>query len=96
MGAAVYAAKAAGLSAPDRPDALAQEIRWQLGRLSPAVRAALRQLPPVGERSDGPLGPGLLARGLLGTIIGDLQANLDDATHPITLSSKVKIRDPQR
>ncbi len=84
LGAAAYAAQAAGLAAPpDRPDALAEEIRWQLGRLSPAVRAALRQLPPVGERSDGPLGPGLLARGLLGAIISDLQANLDDATRPI-------------
>jgi hypothetical protein len=89
LGAAAYAAKAAGLAAPDRPDALTDEIRWQLGRLSPAVRAALRQLPPVGERSDGPLGPGLLARGLLGTIIRDLQANLDDATYPITPSSQV-------
>jgi hypothetical protein len=84
LGAAAYAAKAAGLAAPDRPDALTDEIRWQLGRLSPAVRAALRQLPPVGELSDGPLGPGLLARGLLGTIIRDLQSNLDDATHRIT------------
>ena len=82
LGAAAYAAKAAGLAAPHRPDAVSDEIRWQLGRLSPAVRAALRQLPPVGERSDGPLGPGLLARGLLGSIIRDLQANLDDATHP--------------
>ena len=78
LGAAAHAAKAAGLTAPDRPDALADEIRWQLGRLSPAARAALRQLPPVGERSYGPLGPGLLARGLLGTIIRDLQANLLD------------------
>lgn len=83
-GAAAYAAKAAALAAPDRPNAVTDEIRWQLGHLSPAVRAALRQLPPVGERSDGPLGPGLLARGLLGTIIRDLQANLDDATHPST------------
>jgi hypothetical protein len=82
LGAAAYAAKAAGLAAPDRPDALTDEIRWQLGRLSPAARAALRQLPPVGERSDGPLGPGLLARGVLGTIIRDLQANLNNTTHP--------------
>ena len=89
LGAAAYAAKAAGLAAPHRPDAVSDEIRWQLGRLSPAARTALRQLPPVGERSDGPLGPGLLARGLLGTIIRDLQANLDDATYPITASSQV-------
>jgi hypothetical protein len=76
LGAAAYAAKAAGLAAPERPDAVADEIRWQLAHLSPTVRAALRQLPPVGERRDGPLGPGLLARGVLGTIVRDLQAGL--------------------
>jgi hypothetical protein len=78
LGAAAYAAKAAGLATPDRPDAVGKEIRWQLGHLSAAARAALRQLPPVGENSSGPLGPGLLASGLLGTIIGDLQAGLAD------------------
>lgn len=76
LGAAAYAAKAAGLAAPDRPEAVSEEIRWQLGRMSAAARAALRQLPPVGENASGPLGPGLLASGLLGTIIRDLQANL--------------------
>jgi hypothetical protein len=40
------------------------------------VRAALRALPPVGENSSGPLGPGLLASGRLGTIIRELQAGL--------------------
>lgn len=56
---------------------------------SSAVSPRLSEPPfvTVGERSDGPLGPGLLARGLLGTIIRDLQANLDDATHPIIPSS---------
>ena len=76
LGAAAYAAKAAGLAAPDRPGAVDEEIRWQLDCMSPAVRAALRQLPPVGHDSSGPLGPGLLASGLLGTIIRDLQAGL--------------------
>jgi hypothetical protein len=82
LGAAAYAAKAAGLAAPDRPDAVSQEIRWQLAAMSPAARAALRQLPPVGENSAGPLGPGLLASGLLGTIIGEIQAGLGDAAGP--------------
>lgn len=81
LGAAAYAAKAAGLAAPNRPEAVSEEIRWELNRSSPAVRAALRQLPPVGENSAGPLGPGLLASGLLGTIIRDLQASLADADH---------------
>jgi hypothetical protein len=79
LGAAAYAAKAAGLAAPDRPDAVSEEIRWQLVHMSAAVRAALRQLPSVGENQSGPLGRGRLASGLLGTIIHDLQAGL---THP--------------
>jgi hypothetical protein len=76
LGAAAYAATAAGLATPDRPEAVSEEIRWQLDRMSAAVRAALRQLPPPGENPSGPLGPGLLASGLLGTIIRDLQAGL--------------------
>jgi hypothetical protein len=76
LGAAAYAAKAAGLADPDRPDALEEEIRWQLAHMSAEVRAALRTLPGIGENSSGPLGPGLLASGQLGTIIRDLQAGL--------------------
>jgi hypothetical protein len=78
LGAAAYAAKAAGLAAPDRPEAVREEIRWQLRHMSADVTAALRELPPVGENSSGPLGPGLLATGLLGAIIRDLQAHLAD------------------
>ncbi|WP_442577349.1 hypothetical protein ACSBPH_02715 [Microbacterium sp. F51-2R] len=44
------------------------------------VRSALRQLPPVGEDSAGPLGAGLLASGELGAIIRSLQNPL---TEPI-------------
>ena len=76
LGAAAYAAKAAGLAAPDRPEAVDEEIRWQLGHMSPGVRTALRSLPPVGENRSGPLGPGLLTSGQLGTIIRDLQTGL--------------------
>ncbi len=78
LGAAAYAAKAAGFAAPDRPETLSEEVRWQLDHMSPQVRAALRRLPPVGENPSGPLGQGLLASGLLGTIIRDLQAGLSD------------------
>jgi immunity protein 5 of polymorphic toxin system len=81
LGAAAYAAKVAGLVAPDRPEAVSEEIRWQLDQLSAAATAALRQLPAVGEHSSGPLGPGLLASGLLGAIIRDLQAGLADPGH---------------
>jgi hypothetical protein len=78
LGAAAYAAKAAGLAAPDRPEAVGEEIHWQLRNLSAPARAALRQLPPVGEDRSGPLGPGLLASGVLAVIIRDLQAGLLD------------------
>jgi hypothetical protein len=76
LGAAAYAAKAIGLAAPARPEAISEEIGWQLGSMSAEVRAALRNLPPVGENRSGPLGRGLLASGSLGTIIHDLQAGL--------------------
>ena len=76
LGAAAYAVKAAGLVDPDRPEAVEDEIRWQLDHMSTEVRAALRALPPVGENRSGPLGPGLLASGQLGSIIRDLQARL--------------------
>jgi Imm-5 like putative immunity protein len=79
FGAAAYAAKAAGLAAPDQRVAVAQELRWQVSHMSGPVRTALRLLPPLGEDSAGPLGPGLLASGLQGTIIRDLQAALADA-----------------
>ena len=78
LGAAAYAAKAAALAAPDQHLAVAHEIHWQLSHMSAPVKAALRLLPPLGENPSGPLGPGLLASGLQGTIIRDLQAGLAD------------------
>ena len=74
LGAAAYAAKAAGLASPERPDAGQDEVHWQLGHLSPDVRQALLRLPLLGEDSSGPLGPGLLATGILGAHIRQLQA----------------------
>ncbi len=76
LGAAGYAALAAGLAAPDRPEAVEDEICWQLAHMSAEVRAALRALPPIGENRSGPLGPGLLASGPLGKIIRELQTGL--------------------
>jgi hypothetical protein len=76
LGAAAYAAKAAGLAATNRREVVSEEIDWQLGNLSAAARVALLQLPRLGENRSGPLGPGLLATGILGTIIRDLQAGL--------------------
>lgn len=80
LGAAAYAAKAAGLADPDRPEAVDEEIRWQLEHMAARVRDALRTLPPVGQNRSGPLGPGLLASGHLGTIVRALQARLAQPT----------------
>lgn len=79
LGAAAYAVKAVGLADPERPEAIEAETRWQLDHMSTEVRAALRSLPPIGENSSGPLGPGLLASGQLGANISGLQAGLAEA-----------------
>ncbi|GAA1642440.1 putative immunity protein [Microbacterium flavum] len=72
LGAAAYAAKAVSIA---RPDAVDAELDWQVGRMTPEVRAALRLLPPVGEDSAGPfVAGGLLDRGFLGSTIRVLQA----------------------
>lgn len=74
LGAAAYAARAVGLAASDPSTAIADEISWQLGHMNAQVRAALGRLPPLGVDSAGPLGPGLLASGILGSIIQRIQA----------------------
>jgi hypothetical protein len=60
-----YAAIAAGLAAPDDPDAVADEVTWQLDHASPVVRATLRKLPP-------PPRPG----GTLAALINDMHARI--------------------
>ena len=84
LGAAAYAARAAGLAAPDAPSAAADEITWQVRHMTAEVKSALQALPPLGEDSAGPLGPGLLASGALGSAIRDIQAAIGPATgHPV-------------
>ncbi|WP_243861622.1 putative immunity protein [Frigoribacterium endophyticum] len=75
LGAAAYAVKAAELATPKRGET---EVLWQVQHMSRSVRAALRTLPLLGEDSSGPLGPGLLAAGALGSTIHALQAALRD------------------
>ena len=58
--------------------------------------AALRKLPPVGENSSGPVGPGLLASRLLGTIIRDLQASLADPHHALPPRSQAVHEDGKK
>ena len=82
LGAAAYAAKAAALGSPGLPNAADDEIRWQLEHMSAAARSALASLPPLGEDSAGPLGSGLLASGILGSIIRTIQADVADSTRP--------------
>lgn len=76
LGAAAYAAKAAGLATPENPAAREDEVRWQLAQMTPQVRAALRQLPALGTDSAGPLGPGLLSSGVLASTVREIQAAL--------------------
>jgi len=92
LGAAAYAAKAAGLAAKDPSAAITKELRWQLRHMAKPVRAALRQLPPLGENRAGPLGPGMLASGLLGAIIRALQASLADSEHPLPTAWEIDPR----
>ena len=77
LGAAAYAARAAELA---RPDGRSTEVTWQLRQLTGEARDALRTLPPVGENGSGPLGPGLLSSGAIGTIVRELQTRLHDPT----------------
>lgn len=76
LSAAACAVKAVGLANPDRPEAIEDEIRWQLNRMSAEVRAALRAIPPIDEIPSGPLGPGLNTSGQLGDIIRTLQTDI--------------------
>jgi hypothetical protein len=68
------------------------EICWQLKHMSTGVRSALRSLPPIGEDRAGPLGPGLLASGQLGTIIRQLQAGLDGTESTSTEAQSPQVR----
>ena len=76
LGAAAYAVKAVSLAAPDRQDARDEEVEWQLRHMTDQVRAALLRLPLLGEDSAGPLGPGLLASGILAVTIREIQSDL--------------------
>jgi hypothetical protein len=76
LGAAAYAAKAAGLAFPEHPGAAEDEVRWQLEHATNPVRDALRRLPALGEDPAGPLGAGLLTSGVLASIIRLVQDGL--------------------
>lgn len=76
LGAAAYAAKAAALAQPNEANASDAEVDWQLAQLTGAERAALAQLPLLGTDTSGPLGPGLLTRGVLAAAVRRLQEGI--------------------
>ncbi len=76
LSAAACAVKAVELTNPNQPEAVEDEIRWQLEHMSPEIRTALRAIPSIDEITSGPLGPGLNTSGKLGDIIRVLQASI--------------------
>lgn len=77
LGAAGYAAKASTLAAACDDESVVQgEARRQVAAMTDAVRSALCSLPALGEDRSGPLGPGRLAGGHVGTAIRAIQAQL--------------------
>ncbi|NLE78646.1 MAG: hypothetical protein GX610_03530 [Rhodococcus sp.] len=76
LGAAAYAVKAVSLAHPKQHEIVAAEISWQIDHLTEQQRLILRQLPALGTDSSGPLGPGLLSKGILGSTISELQAQI--------------------
>ncbi|MCB1247611.1 MAG: hypothetical protein KDB69_10120 [Acidimicrobiia bacterium] len=76
IGAAAYAVRAVELSRADDPGAAESEIVWQVAQMPTEVRTVLNRLPAVGEDTSGPLGPGLLATGAIGSIVVRVQTAL--------------------
>src|SRR5437763_1670597 len=66
LGAPAYAAKAAGLAAPNDPTATAGVVEWAHHHASPAVRDVLRRLPSRTQ-----------AGGTLGKVLIELQQRLN-------------------
>lgn len=73
LGAAAYAAKAAGLAADDFEAGRSAEVAWQLEQLRPETTRALAQLPLLGQDTAGPLGQGLLMAPQLASTINQIQ-----------------------
>ncbi len=76
LGAAAYAVKAVSLAEPADRQTVSGEISWQVEALDDEQRTALRRLPALGAEPTGPLGPGLLSRGILGEVIRRIQAEV--------------------
>lgn len=75
LGAAGYASQAIHLAAAHPEQAWRSELAWQVAHMTPQVNDALLRLPLLGE-GGGPLGPGLLSKGLVGESIRRIQSAL--------------------
>ena len=74
LGAAGYAVAAAVLAAEgDHDEMIRREARRHVSTMSTPVTVALRSLPALGENRSGPLGPGRLSSGHVGTAIRTIQ-----------------------
>jgi hypothetical protein len=79
LGAAGYAAKASTLAAGADDDTVTHaEASRQVAAMTTDVARALSSLPPLGENRSGPLGPGRLSGGHVGSAILAIQAQLTD------------------
>ena len=63
LGAAAYGVKGVSLAEPNRPEALEEEIRWQLDHMSTRVRALSEPSPLLARIRQALLGPGLSLQG---------------------------------
>lgn len=76
LGAAGYAVKAVVVANPGVSDTQESELVWQLAHLSEEQRDLLRKLPALGTDKSGPLGPGLLDKGIPGDAIREIQRRI--------------------
>ncbi|WP_341947799.1 putative immunity protein [Microbacterium sp. LWH11-1.2] len=76
LGTAAYAAKVASLAAADQETERRDQVRWQIDRVTPAVRPALSRMPLLGENSSGPMCTGLLTSGVFAVTIREIQSEL--------------------
>lgn len=89
LGAAAYAAQAAGLALGLGSEAVDDEVRWQLEVLSPLARDALRRLPTAGIDELAPLGTelpvmsshGQAGTGIRGQISTGIRGQIAEAIH---------------
>ena len=76
LGVATYAVRAVRIANQNDPELAKNEMRWQIEHMSDEAREDMKTLPIVGENSSGPLGPEMLSRCEMGSIICKIQLKL--------------------